>query len=111
MSDKELAQIVGENISARRKKLCMSQKELAMAIDVTQDAMARMEKGKIAPKMARIQQIAAVLKCPAAYLFRKSDEITEERAAAIADLLRELPEESQEALLDLVAAAARVMKK
>lgn len=111
MVEKELAQIVGENIATRRKKLGLSQKELALIIDVTQDAMARIEKGKIAPKMARIQQIADALKCPAAYFFRTSDTLTEERAATIAELMRGLPEDGQEALVDLVAVAAKVMKR
>lgn len=111
MVEKELVQIVGDNIAMRRRRLGLSQKELALIIDVTQDAMARIEKGKIAPKMARIQQIAQALKCPPAYFFRTNDELTEERAATIAELIRNLPEDGQEALVDLVAVAARVMKK
>ncbi len=111
MVEKELAQVVGENITARRKKLGISQKELALAVDVTQDAMVRMEKGRIAPKMTRLQQIAEALKCPVAYLFRTHDELTEERAATIAELMHGLPEDGQEALVDLVAMAAKVMKR
>ena len=72
--------------------------------------MTRIENGKIAPKMARIQQIADALKCPVAYLFRDTDELIEERATAIAELMRGLPDEGQKALVDLVAVAAKVMK-
>lgn len=89
----------------------MSQKELALAIDVTQDAMVRMEKGKIAPKMTRLQQIAEALECSVSYLFRTNDELTEERALLIAELMRPLPEDGQDALVDLVAMAVKVMKK
>ncbi len=111
MAEKELAQIVGENIAIRRKKLGMSQKELALAIDVTQDAMARMEKGKIAPKMTRLQQIAEALECSVSYLFKTNDELTEERALIIAELMRSLPQDGQDALVDLVAMAVKVMKR
>ena len=61
MVEKELAQIVGENIATRRKRLGISQKELALAIDVTQDAMVRMEKGRIALKITRLPDIALAL--------------------------------------------------
>lgn len=111
MSDRKLSEIVGENITKQRQKLGLSQKELAEKLTITQDAMARMEKGKIAPKMARLQGLADTLQCSVTYLFRTQNEATEERAAAITDILKSLPPEGQEALVELVANAARVMKK
>lgn len=104
-----LSEIVGENIGERRRKLGISQKELADKLGITQDAMARMEKGKIAPKMSRLQDIAANLQCTVGSLFRTQDEAAEERAAIIGDILKTLPPDGQEALVELVAAAARVM--
>lgn len=109
MADKKLSIVVGENISERRRRLGLSQKELADRLDITPDAMARMEKGKIAPKMGRLNDVAAHLHCTVGYLFREHDEDTEERAAMIADILKTLPPEGQEALVELVASAARVM--
>lgn len=61
--------------------------------------------------MTRLQQIAEALKCPVAYLFRTHDELTEERAATIAELMHGLPEDGQEALVDVVAMAAKVMRQ
>ena len=109
MPENSLATLVGENIVERRLKLGLSQKELAEKLEITQDAMSRMEKGKIAPKMGRLTAIAQCLQCPVAYLFRSHDEATEERAAAIAEILKSLPPAGQEALVELVANAARVM--
>ena len=111
MAENKLAEIVGENISERRRRLGLSQKELADRLEISQDAMARMEKGRIAPKMGRLQGIADTLQCTVAYLFRTHDEETEERAANIADILKMLPADGQEALVELVANAARVMRK
>ena len=110
MATNKLAVIVGENISERRRRLGLSQKELADRLEISQDAMARMEKGRIAPKMGRLQNIADNLQCTVAYLFRTNDEATEERAASIADILKTLPADGQEALVELVASAARVMR-
>ena len=110
MPDKKLAEIVGENISERRRRLGLSQKELADRLEISQDAMARMEKGRIAPKMGRLQDIADNLQCTVSYLFRTHDEATEERAASIADILKTLPAVGHEALVELVASAAKVMQ-
>lgn len=111
MSVKTLTEVVGENISERRRKLGLSQKELADKLDITQDALTRMEKGRIAPKMGRLQDLADNLQCPVGYLFRTHDDATEERAATIADILKSLPADGQEALVELVASAARVMNR
>lgn len=111
MPENKLAEIVGENISERRRRLNLSQKELADRLEISQDAMARMEKGRIAPKMGRLQAIADNLQCSVAYLFRTHDEATEEWAATIADILKTLPVDGQEALVELVASAARVMRQ
>lgn len=105
----KLAEIVGKNISERRKKLGLSQKEFAIKLDVTQDALNRMEKGRIAPKMSRLETIAELLKCPVSYLFRSQDDALQARAATIADILGTLPETGQEVLVELVAETARVM--
>ena len=110
MSTPKLAIVLGKNIASLRKIAGLSQKELAFKIGVTQDAMARMEKGQIAPKMSRISDIAAILNCSVPYLFRTHTNETEELAASIAEILQPLPVEGQEALVELVAAAAQVMQ-
>ena len=43
MATNKLAVIVGENISERRRRLGLSQKELADRLEISQDAMARVE--------------------------------------------------------------------
>ena len=63
MAENKFALIVGENISDRRRRLGLSQKKLAERVEISQDAMARMEKGRIAPKMGRLQDIADTLQC------------------------------------------------
>lgn len=104
-----VVETVGRNIAARRKELGISQKELAARLDITQDAMNRIERGRMAPKMSRLDDIAKALQCPVAWLFRESDAASDENAAAIANILSGLPSNGQQALVGLVAAAANVM--
>ena len=105
-----LAVIVGRNILRHRLKHDVNQAELANRLGITQDAMSRMEKGKIAPKMSRLPEIANALGCTVSSLFREQSTDTEERAAAIAEILGGLPAEAQDALVELVAVAANIMK-
>ncbi len=72
--------------------------------------MNRIERGRMAPKMSRLESIAEELKCPVSFLFRNPDDKNLETAGAIAEILAPLPSEGQQALLNLVADAARVMK-
>ncbi len=111
MGENQLAVIVGENISLQRRKLGMSQKELAERLEISQDAMARMEKGKIAPKMGRLQDIADNLGCTVSYLFRTPGALTEEYAANIADSIKVLSPSGQAAMLDFVVTTVRVMQE
>lgn len=73
------------------------------------DAVSRMENGRMAPKMSRFQHIADVLECSVADLFRSTDQKASSRAAAVADILQALPEETQDVLVELVVGAARVL--
>ncbi|MDR2574554.1 MAG: helix-turn-helix domain-containing protein [Desulfovibrio sp.] len=111
MSDCNLAEIVGKNISERRKKLGISQKELAVALGITQEAMMRMEKGKIAPKMSRISDLSAKLQCSSACLFRQYNPATEKLAENIAEVLGELPADGQKTVLELVVYVVQAMSK
>ena len=108
---RERGQALRLAVAGRTGQLLFGKKELADRLEISQDAMARMEKGRIAPKMGRLQDVADNLQCTVAYLFRTNDEATEERAASIADILKTLPADGQEALVELVANAARVMSR
>lgn len=105
----KLVEIVGQNIANRRKAIGLSQKELAAKLDITQDALNRMEKGQIAPKMSRLDDIARILQCPVPYLFRSANNAFSDRCAVISDILASLPADAQEVLVGLVTDLARVI--
>jgi transcriptional regulator with XRE-family HTH domain len=111
MPNSTIIEILGKNSVERRRRLGLSQKELAKKLGITQDAVARMEKGTMAPKMARLPHLADALHCTVIYLFRRHEEDTEALAAHIADILRTVAPDDREALLDLVIHAARVLRR
>ena len=57
------------------------------------------------------QQIAEILGCSVSSLFRSEKDEMNDRASTIIDILQTLPEDGQEALVNLIADAARVMNR
>lgn len=111
MEDKELIKVVGKTIATRRRALNMTQEALATILEIAPDTLSRMENGRFAPKMSRLRAIANTLECSVADLFRDTDEKATDRATTIIGILNTLPDEKQEALVDLIANTARLMQK
>jgi len=106
-----LAVMVGKNIETQRKMLGFTRKYLADKINILEETMRRMEIGQIAPKMSRLSAIAEHLRCSIPYLFRVDDNETNDRAAHMAEVLRFLPPNIQEALVELVVQNAKNTKE
>jgi transcriptional regulator with XRE-family HTH domain len=107
----KLAAIVGGNISGRRRRLGMSQAELAECLDMGGDSLSRIENGVVAPRFQRLEEIAVVLDCSVADLFRKGDEPLAVKLDAVEEMLRPLPPDAQEDIIRLLADVIRVFKK
>ena len=107
----KLVELVGKNISSRRRALGITQKDLAAQLEITQDALNRMEKGKIAPKMGRLESIAEHLQCPVSSLFINENEAAHEKAKAITEIVSTMPGEMQDVIMNMVASAAAGLLK
>ncbi|MFI3271496.1 MAG: helix-turn-helix transcriptional regulator [Pseudomonadota bacterium] len=110
MEENQLLIVLGENIAKQRKRLNMSQKELAISLDISQQSLVRIEKGQMAPKMTRLQDVANHLQCPVSYLFKTDEELLSDRAKVMAHVLDDLPVEAQEMIVDAVSIMAKVMR-
>jgi transcriptional regulator with XRE-family HTH domain len=97
-----MALVVGENIARRRRFLGLTQVQLAERLNIGQDALSRMEKGTISPKIARLRDFAAALRCGPADFFRETGSDAEESAAALAELIGPLPPHARDAVLRIV---------
>ena len=82
-----LAKILGNSIVERRKILGMTQIELANRLDMAPDALSRIENGYVAPRFNRIEEMAKVLECSVAELFREKNDSLRARADSIADII------------------------
>ena len=106
-----LTEILSENITKRRKKLGISQASLAERLHITPEAMTRIEKGQNTPKFTRLESLARNLQCTVPALFRPYSDDNQDRAAIILDSLAGLPDDAQDALVNLVLQASRVISQ
>ena len=106
-----LAKILGNSIVERRKILGMTQIELANRLDMAPDALWRIENGYVAPRFNRIEEMAKVLECSVAELFREKNDSLRARADSIADIISPLPAEKQEEVISLVSHFVSILRK
>ena len=106
-----LAKILGNSIVERRKILGMTQIELANRLDMAPDALSLIENGYVAPRFNRIEEMAKVLECSVAELFREKNDSLRARADSIADIISPLPAEKQEEVISLVSHFVSILRK
>ena len=71
----KLSAIVGANITARRKLKGWTQAEFAEKMGMGPDSLSRIERGTVAPRFPRLEEMARLLECSPADLFRSPDDI------------------------------------
>ena len=106
-----LSALVGRNIAERRKRLGMSQERLAEALDISGAAMSRIESGQATPRFTRLEDLANILQCEVADLFRNYDQSLGVRLETIEDMLKPLPADTQEDLVHLLMVAIQMVKR
>ena len=99
---------LGQKIRLRRKKLGMTQEELAEKLGVVHQALSRIEQGHTAPKMDRLPAIAKALQCTVSDLFR--DESDTDYASRMEDLLSGLPSQKQEYVFQHLSSLVFLLK-
>lgn len=104
-----LLKTVGVNIAGRRKALGLSQESLAEKVGITQQALARMEQGRIAPKLARLPELAAALQCSVGALVEAGGVDRSDIASRMLAALDSVPAEKQEAFVQHVWATVELM--
>ena len=98
-----LPQIVGQNIKANRKRLRLTQSQLAVALGVEIETISRYERGAVAPSFAQLEKMMHVLGVPAWQLFANGTDIPD---TIVTELVRGLPRRDRDFILSYVKAFA-----
>ena len=99
--------VLGRNIAERRRALGMTQKFLAIQLGISQEALGKIEKGKMAPKIARLEDIARELRCSVPYLmtdFSDRNSTSFDDMPALKQAFMAQPPRLRQAVFDLLNA-------
>ena len=110
MHTKSLAKIIGNNIASRRRELGLTQMVLAEQLGIGQDALSRMEKGLISPKISRLRDFATILECSVASLFREQHDGMNESLAELAELFLPLGQQKRDAVIRAVRELVKAVR-
>lgn len=106
-----LSILLGRNIAERRKRMGFSQDKLAEALEISPSSLSRIESGQATPRFERLEDLANILHCEVADLFRRNDKTLSVRLETIEDMLKPLSPETQEGLVHLLVVAIQMVKK
>ena len=109
MHTKSLAKVIGDNIASRRRELGLTQMVLAERLGIGQDALSRMEKGLISPKVSRLREFAAILECSVAALFREQHEDMGS-LAELGEIFLSLEQQKRDAIIRAVRELVKVVR-
>ena len=97
----KLSAIVGATIAARRKLKGWTQAEFAEKMGMGPDSLSRIERGTVAPRFPRLEEMARLLECSPADLFRSPDEILQEISGKTQVKVQAIPLDPKEEVIRL----------
>ena len=90
-TNQQRLQALGQAIAKQRKILGLTQAELAEKLEMSNDAVSRIERGNIVPSALRLFELADVLQCDAADLLNSGNN-SHEMALRLEKLLNRVDE-------------------
>jgi transcriptional regulator with XRE-family HTH domain len=89
----------------------LTQADMAEKLGMGGDSLSRIENGVVAPRFYRLGEIADILDCHVADLFRHESDPLSVKLDTVQDMLRALPPDAQDDLVCLMMDAVRILKK
>ncbi len=104
----DLKQRVGKVISQRRKRLALTQAQVAEKIGIEQESLSRIEKGITGLKFSRLEDLASVLECTVADFFRNEENSNEEMCSILFEKIDKLSQSEGRFYLEVMEAVLEV---
>lgn len=98
----QLPKAIGRAIAKYRRAAGMTQAQLAERLDLSNDAVSRLERGNIALSVTRLVELAEIFGCEATDLLTDGSTRSTDQARQLAGLLEKLDEEDRMILMNLV---------
>jgi transcriptional regulator with XRE-family HTH domain len=120
MTDKQFLKIFGTNIAKRRKSFGLTQEQLSVNTNTSQDFISRLENGGLKQfNVERLWAVAEALHCSIADLLNLPEndqqnslaDITNDNVVKFADIIRPLSADDQAVVVGTVAEMVRLINK
>lgn len=102
LTDTALAQSIGRAIAKYRLMAGLTQAQVAERLNISNEAVSRMERGTIMPTVARLIQLAHIFDCEATDLLKESSHSIHDQARRLIDLMKQLNDTERQHLLGIV---------
>ena len=102
LMDTALAQSIGRAIAKYRLMAGLTQAQVAERLNISNEAVSRMERGTIMPTVARLIQLAHIFDCEATDLIKESSHNIHDQARRLIDLMKQLNDTERQHLLGIV---------
>ena len=99
---RRLQQAIGRAIARQRKAAGLTQADVAERLDLSNDAVSRLERGNIVPSALRLFELAEVFGCEVADLLNDSSPHSLDQALRLQGLLTRLDAPQRQLLLQAV---------
>lgn len=100
-TSKTLATKIGTMIAKKRKASHLTQAELAERLEISVDAMSKMERGLIMPSVSRLNTLAEILNCETSEFLVESSPVLSDQTKRLAKLLSQLSEAERERFIQI----------
>jgi transcriptional regulator with XRE-family HTH domain len=97
----DLGLALGKAISAKRKSMGLSQKELAVLVDVDGESISRFERGTVVPSLHRLERVAKSLNMGVGDLLSISSPLPEDQTQQLLQSMQKLSTRDRKILMDL----------
>lgn len=110
-TEKNLGKNVGRAIAKYRQSAKLTQAEVAEILNISIDAVSRMERGIIMPSVARLIELAEIFDCEAADLLTASSPRSQDQSQYLFRLLNQLNEQERWQLIHIIESMINWHKK
>ncbi|WP_133543553.1 helix-turn-helix domain-containing protein [Mesocricetibacter intestinalis] len=100
--NEELMLTIGRAIAKYRQASGLTQAQLAEILDMSNDAVSRMERGKTVPTILRLIELSEIFHCEVADLVTDSSNRSMDQARQLVRLLQDLENNERNELLNIV---------
>ncbi|GAA5784356.1 helix-turn-helix domain-containing protein [Chitiniphilus shinanonensis] len=104
MSDakREWAERIGRTVAKHRQRVELTQEQVAEALGIGNEAVSRIERGKVVPDVIRLLELATLFQCDAPVLLTEFSRQPNDQADYLARLLGELNEADRLMVVEVV---------